>query len=90
MGCSGGKYIFYNLPPKHPIMSFETVEIKMAAVSVKRSKYKNQTHSSKATLLFFTFDCKFESFLLSLLLLVDWPTCSYTKIWFINRVDNVN
>ena len=51
MGC-----IFQNLPPENPIMSFETVEIKMAAVSVKRSKYKNQTHSSKATLLFFTFE----------------------------------
>ena len=26
-----------NLPPEHPIMYFETVEIKMAAVSAKRS-----------------------------------------------------
>ena len=26
-----------NLPPEHPIMSFVTIEIKMAAVSVKRS-----------------------------------------------------
>ena len=25
------------LPPGHPIMFFETIEIKMAAVSVKRS-----------------------------------------------------
>ena len=25
------------LPPGHPIMSFETIEIKMAAVSTKRS-----------------------------------------------------
>ena len=25
------------LPPEHPIMSFETIEIKMAAVSAKRS-----------------------------------------------------
>ena len=24
-----------NLPPEHPIMSFETIEIKMAAVSAK-------------------------------------------------------
>ena len=29
--------IHINLPPGHPIMSFETIEIKMAAVSVKRS-----------------------------------------------------
>ena len=29
--------IHINLPPEHPIMSFETIEIKMAAVSVKRS-----------------------------------------------------
>ena len=26
-----------NLPPEHPIMSFETIEIKMASVSAKRS-----------------------------------------------------
>ena len=26
-----------NLPPEHPIMSFETIEVKMAAVSAKRS-----------------------------------------------------
>ena len=26
-----------NLPPEHPIMSFETIEIKTAAVSAKRS-----------------------------------------------------
>ena len=26
-----------HLPPGHPIMSFETIEIKMAAVSAKRS-----------------------------------------------------
>ena len=26
-----------NLPPEHPIMSFETIENKMAAVSAKRS-----------------------------------------------------
>ena len=25
-----------NLPPEHPIISFETIEIKMAAVSAKR------------------------------------------------------
>ena len=25
------------LPPEHPIMSFETIEIKMAAASAKRS-----------------------------------------------------
>ena len=29
--------IHINLPPEHPIMSFETIEIKMAAVSVKSS-----------------------------------------------------
>ena len=29
--------IHINLPPEHPIMSFETIEIKMAAVSAKRS-----------------------------------------------------
>ena len=26
-----------NLPPEHPIMSFETIEIKMAALSEKKS-----------------------------------------------------
>ena len=29
--------IHINLPTEHPIMSFETIEIKMAAVSAKRS-----------------------------------------------------
>ena len=29
--------IHINLPPEHPIMSFETIEIKMAALSAKRS-----------------------------------------------------
>ena len=29
--------IHINLPPEHPIMSSETIEIKMAAVSAKRS-----------------------------------------------------
>ena len=29
--------IHINLPPERPIMSFETIEIKMAAVSIKRS-----------------------------------------------------
>ena len=29
--------IHLSLPPEHPIMSFETIEIKMTAVSVKRS-----------------------------------------------------
>ena len=29
--------IHINLPPEHPIMSFETIEIKMAAVSAKMS-----------------------------------------------------
>ena len=29
--------IHINLPPEHPIMSFQTIEIKMAAVSAKRS-----------------------------------------------------
>ena len=28
-----------NLPPEHTIMSFETIEIKMAAVSAKRSMH---------------------------------------------------
>ena len=32
--------IHINLPPEHPIMSFETIEIKMAAVSVRRSHPK--------------------------------------------------
>ena len=36
MGCPGGKYILI-CPPEHLIMSFETIEIKMAAVSAKRS-----------------------------------------------------
>ena len=31
--------IHINLPPKNPIMSSETIEIKMAAVSAKRSMY---------------------------------------------------
>ena len=29
--------IHINLPPEHPIMSFETIEINRAAVSAKRS-----------------------------------------------------
>ena len=29
--------IHINLPPEHPIMSFETIEIKMGPVSAKRS-----------------------------------------------------
>ena len=29
--------IHINLPPGHPIMFFETIEIKMAAISAKRS-----------------------------------------------------
>ena len=29
--------IHINLPPEHPIMSFETIEIKMATASAKRS-----------------------------------------------------
>ena len=29
--------IHINFPPEHPIMSFETIEIKMVAVSAKRS-----------------------------------------------------
>ena len=42
----GGHFDFYcfewllwdaQLPPEHPIMSFETIEIKMATVSAKRS-----------------------------------------------------
>ena len=35
-GMPRGK-IHINLLPRHPIMSFQTIEIKMAAVSVKRS-----------------------------------------------------
>ena len=31
--------IHINLPPEHPIMSFETIEVKMATVSAKRSMY---------------------------------------------------
>ena len=37
--------IHVNLPPEHPIMSFETIKIKMAAVSVKRS-IKTRHHGS--------------------------------------------
>ena len=36
MECPEGQ-IHINLPPEHHIMSFETIEIKMAAVSAKRS-----------------------------------------------------
>ena len=39
--------IHINLPPEHPIMSFETIEIKMAAVSVKRSILANAWRSLK-------------------------------------------
>ena len=46
--------IHINLPPEHPIMSFETVEIEMAAVSAKRSMgYKTSTsqlHSNQLSL----------------------------------------
>ena len=35
-GMSRGQ-IHINLPPEHPIMSFETIEMKMAFVSAKRS-----------------------------------------------------
>ena len=31
------RQIHINLPPEHSIMSFETIEIKMAAVSAKRT-----------------------------------------------------
>ena len=37
--------IHINLPPAHPIMSFETIEIKMAAVSAKRSIDRNRGQS---------------------------------------------
>ena len=36
-GMLGGQIIHINLPTEHPIMSFETIEINMAAVSAKRS-----------------------------------------------------
>ena len=39
--------IHINWPPEHPIMSFETIEIKMAAVSVKRSIGNTQIKSSQ-------------------------------------------
>ena len=35
--CIRDRQIHINLPPKHPIMSLETIEINMAAVSAKRS-----------------------------------------------------
>ena len=38
--------IHINLPPGHPIMSFETIEIKMAAVSAKRSMGRNMAEVS--------------------------------------------
>ena len=36
-----------HLPPEHPIMSLETIEIKMAAVSAKRSIGKTKSTSEK-------------------------------------------
>ena len=33
------------LPPEHPIMSFETIENKMAAVSAKQSVMKTDIHN---------------------------------------------
>ena len=36
-GMPRGQIHIINLPPELPIMSFETIEIKMAAVSAKRS-----------------------------------------------------
>ena len=38
--------IHINLPPEHPIMSFETIEIKMAAISAKRSMTMQLRHES--------------------------------------------
>ena len=37
LGGWGGEGIHINLSPEHPIMSFETIEIKMAAAAAKRS-----------------------------------------------------
>ena len=37
------------LPPEHPIMSFETIEIKMAAVSAKRSTYDDDDSNWNTT-----------------------------------------
>ena len=45
MGCLGGKCVNYiNFPLEHPIISSETKEMKMAAVSSKRSLL--ETHTS--------------------------------------------
>ena len=38
--------IHINLPPEHPIMSFETIEIKMATVSAKRSIARTSNNQS--------------------------------------------
>ena len=37
------------LTPEHPIMSFETIENKMAAVSAKRSVMKTDVHNKDLT-----------------------------------------
>ena len=42
--------IHINLPPEHPMMSFETIEIKMAAVSAKRSIECRKTKTKVITL----------------------------------------
>ena len=39
--------IHINLPPEHPIMSFETVEIKMASVSAKRSIGRRESRDAQ-------------------------------------------
>ena len=38
-------HIHINLPPEHPTLPFETIEIKMAAVSAKRSMRQESSHS---------------------------------------------
>ena len=54
MECPGGKYILIyiliyliNLPTEHPIMSFKTIEIKMAAVSAKKVYWIYGRHTSQ-------------------------------------------
>ena len=43
-GISRGQ-IHVNFPPEYPIMSFETIEIKMAATSAKRSMGNDVIHA---------------------------------------------
>ena len=53
--------IHINLPPGHPIMSFETIEIKMAAVSVKRSIEAQLSQKNAWLPLIFFLDTKISS-----------------------------